>query len=67
MTARARPITPQLLDEFAEWTQKAEMFTMSPEGRAFGEEMRTVIHLARIGLKHEHDLPSRDIRREEIT
>lgn len=33
------------------WVKTCTMFTTSPEGRAFGQEMNEVIRLARIGLK----------------
>ena len=48
-----RPITPELLDEFECWTHTALMFISSPEGDAFGKEMRGVITLARKALETE--------------
>jgi hypothetical protein len=50
METKPRPITPAFLNELVEWTRTADMFRSSPEGRAFGEEMRAVIELAKIGL-----------------
>ncbi len=41
-----RPITQAVLDELFAWTRSAPMFSSSPEGRVFGEEMREVINLA---------------------
>lgn len=41
-----RPITREVLDEFFAWTRTASMFTSSPEGRVFAEEMRAVLSLA---------------------
>ena len=46
-----RPVTPELLDEFVKWTHTASMFTNSPEGAAFGFELRDVIRLAKEGMK----------------
>jgi hypothetical protein len=46
MDKQPREITPQLLSEFEVWTQTASMFLASPEGRAFGAELREVIRLA---------------------
>jgi hypothetical protein len=56
MPQTPRPITFELLEQFDQWTRMADMFRISPEGIAFGEEMRDVINLARIGLsKTEED------------
>lgn len=49
-TGGARPITQDVLEEFFKWTVEAPMFLDSPEGRAFGSELRDVICLARKGL-----------------
>lgn len=45
-----RPITHELLDEFTEWTRTAPMFTGSPQGKSFAEELRDIFTWARIGL-----------------
>jgi hypothetical protein len=51
MPNKARKITPELLNEFVEWTMTAPMFLTSPEGEAFAKEMRAVIGFAREGLR----------------
>jgi hypothetical protein len=48
-TVLPRPITPQILVEFMEWTREAPMFLTSPEGRAFAQELRVVLELAKVG------------------
>lgn len=49
-TIKPREITPALLNEFTKWTQEAPMFTSSPQGAAFAQELRDVFNLAREGL-----------------
>lgn len=47
-----RHISREILDEFLGWTRTAPMFLSSPEGRVFGEEMRSVICLAYEALEN---------------
>jgi hypothetical protein len=44
-------VTNAYLVSLEAWVKTCSMFTTSPEGRAFGQEMNEVIRLARIGLK----------------
>lgn len=43
---KVRPVTPELIRDFIEWTGIASMFLSSPEGAAFGQELRAVFELA---------------------
>ena len=45
-TIEPRPVNTDLLAELMAWTRTADMFLSSPQGRAFGEELREVIILA---------------------
>lgn len=42
------------LDGLEQWTRTAPNFTTSPQGEAFGEQLREVIRLARVGLEAEN-------------
>jgi len=45
-TVSPRPVTADLLVEFVAWTRTADMFRSSPQGEAFGEELREVFKMA---------------------
>ncbi len=45
-TDMPRPVTTDLLVQFVAWTRTADMFLSSPQGAAFGEELRDVFKLA---------------------
>jgi hypothetical protein len=49
----AREITHKVIDEFEVWTRRATMFVSSPEGRTFGEELRSIFALAHQALYEE--------------
>ena len=51
-----RPVTAELLDEFERWTHTTAMFSSSPQGAAFADELREVIGLARKVAALEHDI-----------
>jgi hypothetical protein len=46
VTTRPREVTSELLAEFMAWTRSADMFLSSPQGEAFGAELRSVLLLA---------------------
>jgi hypothetical protein len=50
---QSRKITSTLLGEFEQWTRTASMFVSSPQGAAFGEELRAVFALAKKQLRDE--------------
>lgn len=50
------PVNTSDLDGLEQWTRTAPNFTTSPQGEAFGEQLREVIRLARVGLEAENPI-----------
>jgi hypothetical protein len=46
ITVMPREVNTELLAEFIAWTRTADMFRSSPQGEAFGAELRLVFLLA---------------------
>ncbi len=47
---KPREITHELLHELSVWTRQSPMFLSSPQGKAFGVELREVFDLAHQAL-----------------